>query len=224
MSRLRRRPPAAGLGGSPTWATRLWEQGSAPFPLSRPEISNNRKSRRGCLSPGPRKVRTCAAGTERTPCRASRYPAEKSRPQRPWRVERLEETAKESRSLPRYLSVSCCLSSLGSTERRSGPAAFVTVGSPTSRLEKGHGVVRLAEAVWVAQWVARGSEFLVDLVGAAGFEPATTCAQGRCATRLRHAPTSKLRVKAARGLAPGYRCSPPTLSAMITETGDATPS
>src|SRR4029453_16568036 len=29
------------------------------------------------------------------------------------------------------------------------------------------------------------------LVGATGFEPATPCAQGRCATRLRYAPTSK---------------------------------
>ena len=28
-----------------------------------------------------------------------------------------------------------------------------------------------------------------DLVGAAGFELATPCAQGRCATRLRYAPT-----------------------------------
>src|SRR5215472_401081 len=28
------------------------------------------------------------------------------------------------------------------------------------------------------------------MVGAAGFEPATPCAQGRCATRLRYAPTS----------------------------------
>jgi hypothetical protein len=27
------------------------------------------------------------------------------------------------------------------------------------------------------------------LVGATGFEPATPCAQGRCATRLRYAPT-----------------------------------
>ena len=30
----------------------------------------------------------------------------------------------------------------------------------------------------------------IKLVGAAGFEPATTCAQGRCATRLRYAPSS----------------------------------
>ncbi len=29
------------------------------------------------------------------------------------------------------------------------------------------------------------------VVGAAGFEPATPCAQGRCATRLRYAPTLK---------------------------------
>ncbi len=28
-----------------------------------------------------------------------------------------------------------------------------------------------------------------DLVGARGFEPRTPCAQGRCATRLRYAPT-----------------------------------
>ena len=27
------------------------------------------------------------------------------------------------------------------------------------------------------------------VVGATGFEPATPCAQGRCATRLRYAPT-----------------------------------
>jgi hypothetical protein len=29
------------------------------------------------------------------------------------------------------------------------------------------------------------------LVGAIGFEPTTPCAQGRCATRLRYAPTLK---------------------------------
>ena len=28
-----------------------------------------------------------------------------------------------------------------------------------------------------------------ELVGAIGFEPTTPCAQGRCATRLRYAPT-----------------------------------
>ena len=27
------------------------------------------------------------------------------------------------------------------------------------------------------------------MVGAAGFEPATPCSQGRCATKLRYAPT-----------------------------------
>jgi hypothetical protein len=30
------------------------------------------------------------------------------------------------------------------------------------------------------------------VVGATGFEPATPCAQGRCATRLRYAPTRQL--------------------------------
>ena len=30
-----------------------------------------------------------------------------------------------------------------------------------------------------------------ELVGARGFEPRTSCAQGRRATRLRYAPTSK---------------------------------
>ena len=30
----------------------------------------------------------------------------------------------------------------------------------------------------------------INLVGAAGFEPATLCSQSRCATRLRHAPTA----------------------------------
>ena len=30
------------------------------------------------------------------------------------------------------------------------------------------------------------------VVGATGFEPATPCAQGRCATRLRYAPTLEI--------------------------------
>ena len=36
------------------------------------------------------------------------------------------------------------------------------------------------------------AKLLILLVGATGFEPATPCAQGRCATRLRYAPTSFL--------------------------------
>src|SRR5579871_1342032 len=32
---------------------------------------------------------------------------------------------------------------------------------------------------------------MCELVGATGFEPATPCAQGRCATRLRYAPTPR---------------------------------
>jgi hypothetical protein len=34
-------------------------------------------------------------------------------------------------------------------------------------------------------------ERLAVVVGARGFEPRTPCAQGRCATRLRYAPTMK---------------------------------
>jgi hypothetical protein len=36
--------------------------------------------------------------------------------------------------------------------------------------------------------LARLSYTLMKMVGAAGFEPATSCAQGRRATRLRYAP------------------------------------
>ena len=35
-----------------------------------------------------------------------------------------------------------------------------------------------------------GGSFL--MVGATGFEPATPCSQGKCATKLRYAPTAKL--------------------------------
>ena len=42
----------------------------------------------------------------------------------------------------------------------------------------------------VRSW--RRSIYLVRLVGARGFEPPTPCAQGRCATRLRYAPTMYL--------------------------------
>jgi hypothetical protein len=36
---------------------------------------------------------------------------------------------------------------------------------------------------------ALGSKPFMELVGARGFEPRTSCAQGKRATRLRHAPT-----------------------------------
>src|SRR5678815_92249 len=44
---------------------------------------------------------------------------------------------------------------------------------------------------------------LILLVGATGFEPATPCAQGRCATRLRYAPTpaNSIRFRAPRASA-----------------------
>jgi hypothetical protein len=35
----------------------------------------------------------------------------------------------------------------------------------------------------------KDSKIGLKMVGATGFEPATPCAQGRCATRLRYAPT-----------------------------------
>src|SRR5213593_3259892 len=44
---------------------------------------------------------------------------------------------------------------------------------------------------------------LILLVGATGFEPATPCAQGRCATRLRYAPTLKIL-----NFTPDFRSSP----------------
>ena len=38
--------------------------------------------------------------------------------------------------------------------------------------------VQADEDVWVARWVAQPLCRFVSVVGAAGFEPATTCAQG----------------------------------------------
>ena len=35
----------------------------------------------------------------------------------------------------------------------------------------------------------RSAKYLKNLVGASGFEPEASCAQGRRATRLRYAPT-----------------------------------
>ena len=37
-------------------------------------------------------------------------------------------------------------------------------------------------------FMANNHKPLIYLVGATGFEPATSCSQSRCATRLRHAP------------------------------------
>jgi hypothetical protein len=45
----------------------------------------------------------------------------------------------------------------------------------------------------------------VNLVGAIGFEPTTPCAQGRCATRLRYAPTVAVRRSSA--IITDSRCS-----------------
>jgi len=48
-------------------------------------------------------------------------------------------------------------------------------------------ISRIAEAVINLQVLESRAQF--ELVGARGFEPRTPCAQGRCATRLRYAPT-----------------------------------
>ena len=40
-----------------------------------------------------------------------------------------------------------------------------------------------------SRWLCVLWRFSSEVVGATGFEPATPCAQGRCATRLRYAPT-----------------------------------
>src|SRR5215471_8758216 len=69
--------------------------------------------------------------------------------------------------------------------------------------------------------------FSSEVVGATGFEPATPCAQGRCATRLRYAPTARLshtlppvydranglRTPRAAAPAPGHRRRPARRSA-----------
>ncbi len=63
------------------------------------------------------------------------------------------------------------------------------------------------------------------MVGARGFEPPTPCAQGRCATRLRYAPTDLIITdprfgtgrwaKAVDGLAGGYETIQWPISAII---------
>jgi hypothetical protein len=43
--------------------------------------------------------------------------------------------------------------------------------------------------IWNILKLRRSFRYPRELVGARGFEPRTPCAQGRCATRLRYAPT-----------------------------------
>src|SRR5262245_11560762 len=57
--------------------------------------------------------------------------------------------------------------------------------------------------------LASGRNSLILLVGATGFEPATPCAQGRCATRLRYAPTDRTDLRSYPGW-PITTCSEPT--------------
>ena len=61
------------------------------------------------------------------------------------------------------------------------------------------------------------------LVGATGFEPATPCAQGRCATRLRYAPTSGEEFRGncynAKSLARGRRRNTHTMNLIPAAVG-----
>src|SRR5437762_8389462 len=66
-------------------------------------------------------------------------------------------------------------------------------------------LIQTDEDVWVARWEPSHCPCLVSVVGAAGFEPATTCAQGRCATRLRYAPMKSGRLVPERVDRPYYR-------------------
>src|ERR1700751_3061421 len=49
-----------------------------------------------------------------------------------------------------------------------------------------------ADFAWMGTFLLKIRVGIRKLVGAAGFEPAAPCAQGRCATRLRYAPTRRL--------------------------------
>src|SRR5262249_49385394 len=69
------------------------------------------------------------------------------------------------------------------------PGFLVPVLSPGAELGK-------TEALTLTSNIAEDQG--LSLVGARGFEPPTPCAQGRCATRLRYAPTEPL--------ASFYRC------------------
>ncbi len=48
------------------------------------------------------------------------------------------------------------------------------------------------------------AELLALMVGARGFEPPAPCSQGRCATRLRYAPTSPILYQAGKIIATHY--------------------
>ena len=59
--------------------------------------------------------------------------------------------------------------------------------------------------------IMHASKIFFELVGATGFEPATLCPPGKCATRLRHAPT------AGRGNLSGIAAMPTALTALGQE-------
>jgi hypothetical protein len=76
-----------------------------------------------------------------------------------------------------------CSRTCGKTRLGGGPPVSRTVRASkrSSGTLKSHSLS--------AAWMGMCRKLMILLVGAAGFEPATPCAQGRCATRLRHAPT-----------------------------------
>src|SRR5262249_5021658 len=85
-----------------------------------------------------------------------------------------------SRQLPSVASLSCDF----------GVAAFVAalmrklaIGGDARQ------IASVAEDSANSRCVCVLWRFSSEVVGATGFEPATPCAQGRCATRLRYAPT-----------------------------------
>src|SRR5215203_3118966 len=60
-----------------------------------------------------------------------------------------------------------------------------------------------------------------SMVGETGFEPATLCSQSRCATRLRHSPTSRPLTAAARGVNQ-FELAALSLSALLVSTSTST--
>src|SRR5215831_12401587 len=71
--------------------------------------------------------------------------------------------------------------------KRTGPHVIQRGGLNREQLGGLYRLQFYLQRICSRAWPARIP--LILLVGARGFEPPTPCAQGRCATRLRHAPT-----------------------------------
>src|ERR1700704_1055535 len=68
-------------------------------------------------------------------------------------------------------------------------AALATAASPAPLQHSPTIAMSIVSAGALGEYVRNTSIETMKVVGATGFEPATPCAQGRCATRLRYAPT-----------------------------------